>query len=43
MFSLPQGDSAGVEGVDDERPILIPNTTIAEFKSLLRFFYFGYG
>ncbi|KAH9020030.1 hypothetical protein EDB85DRAFT_2153338 [Lactarius pseudohatsudake] len=41
LFSLPQGDSARVEGVDDEHPICIPDTTIAELKSLLRFFYFG--
>ncbi|KAH8997942.1 hypothetical protein EDB92DRAFT_2024812, partial [Lactarius akahatsu] len=38
LFSLPQGDSARVES---EHPICIPDTTIAELKSLLRFFYFG--
>lgn len=43
MFSLPQGDSASVEGENDEHPIPIPDTTMAGFKSLLRFFYFGYG
>ena len=31
-----------MEGVDDEHPICIPDITIAEFDSLLRFFYFGY-
>ncbi|KAH9000721.1 hypothetical protein EDB86DRAFT_2827996 [Lactarius hatsudake] len=36
-----QGDPARVEGVDDEHPICILDTTIAELKSLLRFFYFG--
>ncbi|KAH9063178.1 hypothetical protein EDB87DRAFT_1681611 [Lactarius vividus] len=41
LFSLPQGDSTRVEGVDDEHPICIPDTTIAELKSLLQFFYFG--
>ncbi|KAF8273658.1 hypothetical protein EI94DRAFT_1165465 [Lactarius quietus] len=41
LFSLPQGAAARVEGVDDEHPIFIPGTTIAEFDGLLRFFYFG--
>ncbi len=42
LFSLPQGDSTSLEGVDDEHPICIPNTPINEFENLLRFFYFGY-
>jgi len=41
LFSLPQGDSASVEGVDDEHPICVPDTPIKEFENLLRFFYFG--
>ncbi|KAH9000722.1 hypothetical protein EDB86DRAFT_2802057, partial [Lactarius hatsudake] len=42
MFSLPQGSSARVEGVDDEHPICIPDTTTAtEFENLLWFLYFG--
>lgn len=41
LFSLPQGDSASVEGVDDEHPIYIPDTPTTEFENLLRFFYFG--
>ncbi|KAI9459228.1 hypothetical protein BJY52DRAFT_388929 [Lactarius psammicola] len=41
LFSLPQGGSARVEGVDDEHPIYIPDTTTAEFENLLRFLYFG--
>ncbi|KAI9433040.1 hypothetical protein H4582DRAFT_1820404, partial [Lactarius indigo] len=42
LFSLPQGDSASVEGVDDEHPICVPGTPTKEFENLLRFFYFGY-
>ena len=42
LFSLPQGDSASAEGVDDENPICVPDTPTKEFDSLLRFFYFGY-
>ncbi|KAH9171815.1 hypothetical protein EDB89DRAFT_1051927 [Lactarius sanguifluus] len=38
LFFL-QGDPAS--GKDDEHPICIPDTTIAELKSLLQFFYFG--
>ncbi|KAI9459231.1 hypothetical protein BJY52DRAFT_1119075, partial [Lactarius psammicola] len=41
LFALPQGDSASVEGVDDEHPICIPGTPTKEFENLLRFFYFG--
>ncbi|KAH9000719.1 hypothetical protein EDB86DRAFT_546908 [Lactarius hatsudake] len=41
LFSLPQGESASVEGVDDEHPIYVPGTPINEFENLLRFFYFG--
>jgi len=41
LFSLPQGDSASVEGVDDENPICVPDTPTKEFENLLRFFYFG--
>ncbi|KAI0251869.1 hypothetical protein BJV78DRAFT_1207337 [Lactifluus subvellereus] len=41
MFSLPQGDSSGVEGADETQPIIIPDTTTTEFDCLLRFFYFG--
>lgn len=41
MFSLPQGDSATAEGVDDEHPICILDTPTAEFENLLRFLYFG--
>jgi hypothetical protein len=40
LFSLPQGDSANVEGVD-ENPICVPDTPTKEFENLLRFFYFG--
>jgi BTB/POZ domain len=44
LFSLPQpGDTNSVEGSDDEHPIILPETTIAEIENLLRFFYFGYG
>ncbi|KAH9077854.1 hypothetical protein EDB83DRAFT_2311522 [Lactarius deliciosus] len=39
---LKAGGSARVEGVDDEHPICIPDTTTAtEFENLLWFLYFG--
>ncbi|KAH8997940.1 hypothetical protein EDB92DRAFT_1783929, partial [Lactarius akahatsu] len=41
LFSLPQGESATVEGADDEHPIYVPGTPTNEFENLLRFFYFG--
>jgi hypothetical protein len=44
LFILPQPeDTTGVEGSDDEHPIILPETTIVETENLLRFFYFGYG
>jgi hypothetical protein len=43
LFSLPQsGDSATVEGSDDNNPIKLPETPNEEIDNLLRFFYYGY-
>jgi BTB/POZ domain len=43
MFSLSQsGDTIGIEGLDDEHPVILPETTTAEIENILRFFYFGY-
>ncbi|EIM87250.1 uncharacterized protein STEHIDRAFT_56499, partial [Stereum hirsutum FP-91666 SS1] len=42
MFSVPQGEIETVEGQSDENPIMVADTTRAEFDSLLRFLYFGY-
>jgi BTB/POZ domain len=44
LFNLPQPEgTTGVEGSDDEHPLVLPETTIVELENLLRFFYFGYG
>ncbi|KAJ3555819.1 hypothetical protein NM688_g2366 [Phlebia brevispora] len=41
MFLLPSGATREVDGMSDERPVVLPGVTIEEFENLLKFFYFG--